>query len=242
MRLRGTMAWVRGLCGVALLLVGLASMAGTDDLAGHYYLRSVREVGSELVLGTDGRFRFGLSYGAVDQMAEGTWVREGDTVLLQTDAPLAAGFSLDKSSKQLLGAYGTEPDKPTLLAVRVSTPRLGWVWSGMQITAEFNNGLTRSGVTGESGMLGFLARTDAPWTGAMIRRIAVAYPAGGIGAEWFDVDPNATRGVEISFEPGALAPPAFETARYRMETEASTPALTLLDHGAGRPGWRYVRQ
>lgn len=56
-------------------------------LAGHYYLSGVMETGSELRLRADGRFDWYISYGAVDQVAEGRWGRVGDIVTLATDAP-----------------------------------------------------------------------------------------------------------------------------------------------------------
>jgi hypothetical protein len=51
-------------------------------LAGHYYLRGVMEVGSELRLLPNGRFEYMLAYGALDELASGCWSREGGTVTL----------------------------------------------------------------------------------------------------------------------------------------------------------------
>lgn len=73
---------------IALVLATIAAHAqAADDLAGHYYLNGVREVGSELLLKPDGRFQWYLSYGAMDQQAEGTWTRAEGRVLLQADLP-----------------------------------------------------------------------------------------------------------------------------------------------------------
>ena len=55
---------------VALVMLGVAVHAG--DLAGHYYLQNVREVGSELLLKPDGTFDYMLAYGAADYWAKGT--------------------------------------------------------------------------------------------------------------------------------------------------------------------------
>ncbi|UVK54639.1 hypothetical protein DBIPINDM_001077 [Mesorhizobium sp. AR02] len=54
--------------------------AGDAGLAGHYYLRGVMEVGSELLLRKDGSFEFMLAYGANDQYGKGCWVKKGSTV------------------------------------------------------------------------------------------------------------------------------------------------------------------
>jgi hypothetical protein len=54
-------------------------------LAGHYYLRGVMEVGSELLLKRDGGFEYMLAYGALDEAASGCWVRNGGIVTLYAD-------------------------------------------------------------------------------------------------------------------------------------------------------------
>lgn len=58
-------------------------------LVGHYYLSGVMETGSELLLKADGRFDWFISYGAIDQVAEGRWGRVGKTVTLAVDMPSA---------------------------------------------------------------------------------------------------------------------------------------------------------
>jgi hypothetical protein len=67
----------------------LASGASAADctradpsLAGHYSMRGVMEVGSELRLQANGRFEYMLAYGALDEYATGCWSRDGETVTL----------------------------------------------------------------------------------------------------------------------------------------------------------------
>ena len=78
-----------------LALVALASQG--QDVAGHYVLRGVREVGSELMLKPDGNFEFMLAYGAADYWAKGTRRHEGDTVVLQSAGKEEAPFRLMRS-------------------------------------------------------------------------------------------------------------------------------------------------
>jgi hypothetical protein len=60
-----------------------ADCTRTDaSLAGHYYMRGVMEVGSELRLQPDGRFDYMLAYGALDELASGCWSRDGQVVTL----------------------------------------------------------------------------------------------------------------------------------------------------------------
>jgi hypothetical protein len=63
------------------------STATQGALVGHYYLTGVMETGSELLLRPDGLFDWSLSYGAVDQDAQGAWHIEHDEVVLVTSAP-----------------------------------------------------------------------------------------------------------------------------------------------------------
>ncbi|RYY17184.1 MAG: hypothetical protein EON55_02745 [Alphaproteobacteria bacterium] len=59
-----------------------AEAGARRGLAGHYYLSGVMETGSELLLRPDGSFAWFMSYGAVDQEAQGRWRVDGDAVLL----------------------------------------------------------------------------------------------------------------------------------------------------------------
>ncbi len=94
----------------ALLAWGAAPLAGQTmadpapvadpALAGHYYLSGVHEVGSELLLRADGTFAWYMSYGAVDQQADGVWSRQGKAVVLRARLP--------DRSQPLYALLGTE--------------------------------------------------------------------------------------------------------------------------------------
>ena len=80
-----------------LVLIFAALIAHADDLAGHYVLRGVMEVGSELELKADGTFEFMLAYGAADYWAKGTWRRDGNAVVLHSSGHQEAPFRLLRS-------------------------------------------------------------------------------------------------------------------------------------------------
>ncbi|MBA4110991.1 MAG: hypothetical protein C0487_15510 [Leptothrix sp. (in: Bacteria)] len=63
-----------------------------NKLPGNYYLRGVREVGSQLTLRPDGRYSQATSYGAVDQFVQGRWHVEGKEVVFQSEDALPAPF------------------------------------------------------------------------------------------------------------------------------------------------------
>ena len=210
------------------------------EVAGTYYLEGVVDVDAELRLKPDGRFSFGLAYGGVEKQAFGTWVLRDKRIELVSDAARKTDFSVGSLEPQMLKGYVIEEDKPTLMTVRISTPHLGLTWSNMEIFAEFSNGKVRSGITGSSGMIGFLARDEPEWRGAVVRRIGAAYPWKKIGPRWFDVDPEKVKGVEIHFEPGPLMSIPLENASLNWDAYRGFRMLRD-DRGAlGKAGRRFV--
>src|SRR6185369_524574 len=76
----------------------LAAAARAADVAGHYRLQNVREMGSELLLRPDGQFEFFLAYGAADYWAKGTWQTQEGTVILNTGGEPKPPFRIVNSS------------------------------------------------------------------------------------------------------------------------------------------------
>jgi hypothetical protein len=79
----------------ALMLLTTTVFAA--DVAGHYVLRGVHEVGSELLLEPGGAFKYMLAYGAADYTAAGTWKVDGDSVVLTSAGNDAPPFKLVRS-------------------------------------------------------------------------------------------------------------------------------------------------
>jgi hypothetical protein len=69
--------------GAALLL--LAAAAPTDSPAGLYRTQQM-EVAAALELQPNGHFRYALTYGAMDEQAEGVWTFDRTTVRLTTQS------------------------------------------------------------------------------------------------------------------------------------------------------------
>ena len=84
-------------CTAVMILVA-AGASAADSPAGHYVLRGVHEVGSEILLKPDGKFEFALAYGAADFEASGTWKVDGDAVVLTTDGLDEPAFELAHSA------------------------------------------------------------------------------------------------------------------------------------------------
>jgi hypothetical protein len=79
------------------LLVLTACAVQAQDVAGHYVLQGVMEVGSELLLKPDGTFEYMLAYGAADYWAKGTWKRDGNSVILHSTGKEEEPFRLLRS-------------------------------------------------------------------------------------------------------------------------------------------------
>ena len=94
------------------MLVSPASAESVADVAGHYYLHGVREVGSELLLRPDGRYDWFLSYGASDATSSGIWRLDGTHITLTANVrPKTITLKLEPVSawhdKAWLGEAGT---------------------------------------------------------------------------------------------------------------------------------------
>ena len=94
---------------IAIAIVMVFAVAGarpraqSNDVAGHYVLQGMMEVGSELLLKPDGQFEFMLAYGAADYWAKGTWRREKDAVILKSSGTKEEPFRFLRSEPGTAG-------------------------------------------------------------------------------------------------------------------------------------------
>jgi len=82
-----------------------ASLAGRYD--GHQ-----TEMAAGLELGADGRFRYGLAYGALDEQAAGSWTYDGSRVWLTSDPVAAPQFVLLAATPLQTGTLKVALDLP----------------------------------------------------------------------------------------------------------------------------------
>ena len=91
-----------------ILLAASAPALAADKVAGRYRLEGDHDAAGELLLRDDGRFEYGLAYGALDEHAEGRWVRHGNVIALTTlPKPVPPRFQLAPRSTPA-------PNSPTL--------------------------------------------------------------------------------------------------------------------------------
>src|SRR5947209_3621774 len=100
---------------IALLLAAASTVAAqtmpSASLVGTYDGKQM-EMAAGLELKADGRFRYGLSYGALDEEAAGKWTMSGDRVLLTSDPIVAPRFVLVSHGKGVGGTLQVGLDVP----------------------------------------------------------------------------------------------------------------------------------
>lgn len=96
----------------AVLLPAFSLQAAEQaSFVGRYYLQGVREVGSELVLRTDGSYSWMLAYGNQDHLSEGRWSRQGDRIVLTATLPTAIGPLVWFDTKQKMMPWSFEAEQ-----------------------------------------------------------------------------------------------------------------------------------
>lgn len=86
-------------------------MAQLSSLVGSYDGHQM-EMAAGLELRADGRFRYGLAYGALDEEAAGRWARRGDQVVLTSDPVTPPRFVLVSRGQSAGGVLRVDLDLP----------------------------------------------------------------------------------------------------------------------------------
>jgi hypothetical protein len=162
---------------IVLMLIAAPQPALADDAwAGQYRLAEGPDSVGELQLDPDGGFRFGMSAGALDTMAEGRWARSGDAITLRTEPrPVAPVFGL-KSTKPGKSDGG--------FSILVTWPN-GKGIAGVDFHIVFDDGADFTGYTQEYGW------QSEPEHDRRIVSIQLAEPIHGTVSPVFDIPAGA---------------------------------------------------
>ena len=105
--MNGKLVW---LAAVAAAIAVVAPAEARSPYSGRYRVAEGPDVAGGLELGADGRFRYFLSAGALDQHAEGSWTETGGDIRLITDPkPVLPVFARGPDAKP-----DGDKDTPTL--------------------------------------------------------------------------------------------------------------------------------
>lgn len=122
----------------AALIFGAPALAEppADELVGTYD-GGQTEVGAGLQLGADSRFQYFLSYGAIDEMASGTWAPADDGIMLDSDPVTAPAFELLDSKGGAGSAFDLSLDLPQGMSAQFFEAEL-WFSDGSAVREEFD--------------------------------------------------------------------------------------------------------
>lgn len=186
-----------GLLALCVLLQAAVPVPDAGALAG-YYNGSQAELAAELLLHPDGRFEYGLAYGALDEVAAGRWTVVDGAVALDSDPVRAPAYSFTD-----LG-----PEPAGLVAARLIVPQ------GME-PQYFSFVLVGDGMAPIERQVGQGGDTEIGYDPAHPPRgIHVTLPVYDLASKEFPIDLKAGgRRIEVRFTPNDLGRVAFDDTR-----------------------------
>jgi hypothetical protein len=173
--------------------------ASPSDLAGTYN-GSQMEVGTELHLEPNGHFQYYLSYGALDEMAEGTWAASNEGIVLTTPPIRAPAFEL----------VGTELGKGSTLTLSIDLPE------GEMSEQYFEAIVLDSGGNGAETQFTDDGLTLTFPAGKSASAIVLVLPVFDLSSQKFPVPPG-TQAMHFRFAPNDLGKVAFDRQLLRRE-------------------------
>ena len=192
-----------------LLLASTVADPHPARLVGQYDA-SRMELAAALELTADGRFRYALSYGALDEQAAGTWHADGARVLLDSDPVKSPRFTLLSQSNSADHALHVSLQLPPGLDPQY-----------FQAVVELTDGRTLDGQLSDEGLSLALAPDQRP------ARLRILLPVFEIASDPVAVDPAKGLGFRFRFEPNDLGRVRFSGTPLTLEKDQ----LILARHG-----------
>ena len=201
-------------------IFALEAPVAAEGEAGRYRLTGVQDAASGLELTADGKFRYYLIYGALDEMAEGVWRRHGERLFLTTrPAPVPPRFvlkeaTLSKDVKQL--------------SVEVTNAD-GQGIAGVDVQVRFSDEGVAEGYTQQDGW-----HLDIP-AGRVPSAVALSILMYGLQSPEFPVDMRRANRLRFLLEANDLGIADFRD----LPLEVGEGYVEMLRNGAR---FRYVRE
>lgn len=188
---------------MSALLLAAALAAVPADLVG-LYDGGQTEVAAALDLRSDGSFRYGLSYGALDEEAEGSWSVDGDHVLLTTEPTVVPPrFTIAEQKTTSSG----------VIEVAVVDPK-GRALPNIDIAVAYAEGDPDILQSREEPVEIALEAGRPP------QAILLAVPVFDVASEPFPVDPAKGYGFRFRFEPNGLGVADFQRTPLAIDKGA----------------------
>ena len=190
----GDDAWMRAATSALLFLCLAGASPPARSPVGHYRLVGEHDVASELILQADGYFQYALAAGALDEQAEGSWTREGDTVFLTTEP---------KPRPAVFAAGATARTSETPLNVKVIWPN-GRGAALIDLRVGFDGGEPAEGYTQDYGW------SLSPDEKRVPRWIEFALPMYQLQSQRFTIDAAKANDLTFVLTPNDLGTVDFE--------------------------------
>jgi hypothetical protein len=174
------------------------AMAQSTSLVGTYDGRQM-EMAAGLELLANGRFQYGLAYGALDEQAAGKWTSGGDRVLLTSDPVTPARFVLVSQSRSAPGMLRVDLDVPKGVSRQ---------YFNALITKA--NGQTERRQLAEDGLLLPFAAAEAPIT------LRLSVQMFDIASGPVRLDANSGYSVRFRFEPNDICKVSFQATPLKI--------------------------
>jgi hypothetical protein len=169
-----------------------ASLVGSYD--GHQM-----EMGAELHLLADGRFEYGLAYGALDEAGQGTWSVQGDRLLLTSDPVTPPRFVF----------AGQKPAPAGTLRISLETPQ-GMSPQYFDAVVLLAHGGSKGGQLSDDGLSLPLDPADPPVSARMF------FPMYELKGDAVPIDPAKGYSLSFRFEPNDIGKADFRTTALKI--------------------------
>jgi hypothetical protein len=189
--------------------IAARAMAQSPSLVGTYDGGQM-EMAVALELLADGRFRYALAYGALDEQAAGKWSLRGDQILLTSDPVRAPRFVLVSQGRGAPGVLRVDLDLPKGVSRQ---------YFDTLITKA--SGQTERKQLAEDGLSLPFAAAEAPTT------IRLLLPMFDLASGPVRLDANSGYSVRFRFEPNDIGKVAFQATPLKLVNGA----LLLDRHG-----------
>ena len=191
------------LASAALFLAAAATVATPAtaqpaSLVGTYDGRQM-EMAAGIELKADGRFRYGLSYGALDEEAVGRWTARGDQVLLTSDPVTAPRFVLVSQGRAADGMLQVSLDVPKGVSRQY--------FDALLLKAD---GQAERKQLTEDGLSSPFTRDNVPSS------IRMLFPVFQVVGDPVRLDPSSGYAVRFRFEPNDLGKVAFQATPLKI--------------------------
>ena len=157
---------------------------------------------AELELRPDNRFRYALSYGALDEMAEGKWESDGAGVFLTSDPTTPPGFAF----------LGERPGTPGQLRVELDVPN-GISRQYFSVLVRFADGRSSVRQLKEEGLTLSLGPSEQPVSLTLLLSVL------SLESEAFKLSAGSGSEVRVRFDPNDLGKVAFDRTALRFDQE-----------------------